>query len=276
MIRSLITLALLTCTAYAQISVPRPSPNAKVSQTIGVTEVSMLYSRPAVKGREIWNKLVPFGQVWRTGANENTAITFSDSVKIDGTKLLAGTYGLQTIPGADEWTIILSKDAKEWGAFNYKPENDVLRIKVKPQAAEFTERMRFSFEDVTENSSLVVLQWEKLKVAFKVEVETSTLTIAKARSVLSWRASNTAAAYCADANVNIEDGLKWSNLSISIEENYWNSAVKSRLLEKSGKTADAIKTMERAMELSKALKDPPFNKADMEKLLADWKAAKKK
>ena len=134
-----------------QMAIPRPSPKATVTQTVGITDMSISYSRPGVKGREIWGKLVPFDAVWRTGANENTTITFSDTVKIEGTKLAPGTYGFQTIPNANEWTIVLSKDAKLWGAFNYKPENDALRFKVKPQTGAFTERMQFSFADVTEN-----------------------------------------------------------------------------------------------------------------------------
>jgi hypothetical protein len=150
---------------------PRPSPNATVSQTVGLTEVTIKYSRPGVKNREIWGKLVPYGQVWRTGANENTTIKFSTPVKINGHELPAGTYGVQTIPTATEWTIIFSKDSNEWGAFTYKQADDALRIQAKPQPAEFRERMAFDFEDMTDNAAKVVLHWEKLKVSFNIEVD---------------------------------------------------------------------------------------------------------
>src|SRR3954447_25313012 len=130
---------LLVLTAGAalaqQLDLPRPSPNASVSQTVGVTEITIKYSRPGVKDRQIWGKLVPYGEVWRTGANENTTIKFSTPVKIDGHELPAGIYGVQTLPADGEWTLILSKDADEWGAFSYKPEHDALRVQVKPQPA---------------------------------------------------------------------------------------------------------------------------------------------
>ena len=122
--------------ALAQIDLPRPSPNASVSQTVGITEITLKYSRPGVKDRQIWGKLVPYYKVWRMGANENTTIKFSTPVKIDGHELAAGIYGLQAIPTSGEWTIIFSKDADEWGAFDYKQENDALRIEAKPQPAE--------------------------------------------------------------------------------------------------------------------------------------------
>ncbi|HNC48371.1 MAG TPA: DUF2911 domain-containing protein, partial [bacterium] len=147
-----------------QISTPRPSPRATVSQTVGVTEMTVSYHRPGVKGRTIWGELVPYGQVWRAGANESTTISFSDDVTIEGQKIPAGLYGIQMIPEANEWIVILTKDAKLWGSFNYKPENDAVRIKVKPTSAEMIERLRYSFEDVNDNSTVLTMQWEKLKI----------------------------------------------------------------------------------------------------------------
>lgn len=258
----------------AQVAVPRPSPKATVSQTVGITDMSISYSRPGVKGREIWGKLVPYNEVWRTGANENTTITFSDSVKIEGTKLAPGTYGLQTIPGADAWTVILSKDAKLWGAFNYKPENDALRFKVKTQSSEFTERMEFSFADVTDNSAMIVLRWEKLKIAFKVEVETQALVLAKARLAINPQAALQAATYCLDNDVNLDEAMKWIDISIAIKENYSNVRVKALLLAKFNKMPDAIKLMEKAVQYGKAQPEPPFNLKVTEDMLAEWKKKK--
>ena len=168
-----------------QLDLPRPSPNASVSQTVGVTEITIKYSRPGVKGRQIWGKLVPYGEVWRTGANENTTIKFSTPVKVDGHELPAGIYGLQTIPTAGDWTVIFSKDADEWGAFSYKQEDDALRIQAKPQPAEFRERMAFDFDDVTDTPAKVVLHWEKLKVPFTVEVDTPKLVAAKVKKAVT-------------------------------------------------------------------------------------------
>src|SRR6185369_17671225 len=156
------TVLALTAAALSaqQVDFPRPSPNASGSQMIGITTVTLHYSRPGVKGRKIWGGLVPYGEVWRTGANENTTIQFSTPVKVEGHELPAGLYGLQTIPtpGGD-WTLILSKDADLWGAFEYKQEHDALRVPVKARPAADQERMSFEFYDLTDTSANLVLRW---------------------------------------------------------------------------------------------------------------------
>ena len=146
----------------------RPSPNAGVSQTIGTTEVTISYGRPGVKGRTIWGKLVPYGQVWRAGANEATKITFSGDVLIEGQKLSKGAYSFYTIPTEGEWTLIFNKVADQWGTI-YDTDQDALRAQVKPQTAGHTEWMGFSFEGLSANAATVVLSWGKIKVPFKVE-----------------------------------------------------------------------------------------------------------
>ena len=118
------------------LNLPRASQQALVSQRIGITDITVNYHRPLANGRQVWGKLVPYGQVWRAGANENTTITFSDPVTIEGQSLDKGTYGLHMIPGESEWTIIFSKDFKDWGSFTYKQDDDALRVKVKSQPAE--------------------------------------------------------------------------------------------------------------------------------------------
>ncbi|MGH9860690.1 MAG: DUF2911 domain-containing protein [Candidatus Acidiferrales bacterium] len=148
----------------------RPSPNAAVEQTIGTTDASVTYGRPAVKGREVWGKLVPFGEVWRTGANEATTITVSKDVLVEGQKLPAGTYALFTIPTQTEWTWIFSKNAGQWGAFSYKKEEDVLRVTSKPHPAEHAhEWLTFVFEDLKPDSAKLVLHWEKLEVPLRIQ-----------------------------------------------------------------------------------------------------------
>ncbi|MCK7525507.1 MAG: DUF2911 domain-containing protein [Ignavibacteriales bacterium] len=146
----------------------------------------MDYSSPAVKDRKIWGELVPFGEVWRTGANEATTITFTDAVSVNGNELAAGTYGIHTIPNASEWEIIFSKDTPVDGGSTFDPKKEVLRIKAKPEEHHFMERMTFLFTDATENSVNVNLLWEKLKVSFKVEVKTQDLTLQKARDAFKW------------------------------------------------------------------------------------------
>lgn len=144
----------------------RPSPPAKVSEKVGSTTITIDYSQPSVKGREIWGGLVPYDKVWRTGANEATTFEVSSDVKIEGNSLKAGKYGLFSIPGSDEWTIIFNSVPEQWGAFNYDESKDVLRVKVKPEkVGQNTEKMTFSIS----GDGLVTLMWEKLKISYNVK-----------------------------------------------------------------------------------------------------------
>ncbi|MBV6646794.1 MAG: DUF2911 domain-containing protein [Cyclobacteriaceae bacterium] len=142
----------------------RPSPPAQVSASVDGTTVTVDYSRPSVKGRTIFGDLVPFSKVWRTGANESSWIEVSSDVKIEGQKLAKGKYGLFTIPGKDEWTIIFNSVSNKWGAYSYDDSKDVLRVKVKPESADFTEQFTVSADD----NGAVTLSWEKTLVTFNI------------------------------------------------------------------------------------------------------------
>ena len=146
---------------------PRVSPNASVSQTIGTTEVTVTYGRPGVRDREIFGGLVPFDEVWRTGANESTAITFSDDVVVEGEELEAGTYSFYTLPGMDEWAVIFNNNLS-WGT-EYDESMDQLRVTVQPQEAELMEQMMIYFEEVSEESGHMVIHWDQLKVPVRIE-----------------------------------------------------------------------------------------------------------
>lgn len=254
-----------------QIQTPRPSPDATVTQMVGITKVSIDYSSPGVKGRKIWGGLVPYDEVWRTGANEVTSITFSDQVKINGNELPSGTYGIHIIPGELEWEIIFSKDTKVDGGSNYDPEKDALRIKVKPEEHHFMERMTFMFTDVTDNSVNVNLIWDKLKVSFKVETNTNELFLSHAREELSWAPTFQAAQYCLTANINLEQALDWIEASCLINEVYWNLRVKAQIQNKLGMRDDAIASMEKAIDLGSKMESAPFDYDNMKKMLAEWK-----
>lgn len=256
-----------------QLQLPRPSPNATVTQTVGITEISVHYSRPGVKDRKIWGELVPYGEVWRTGANENTTIRFSTPVKVEGKELAAGLYGLQTIPAENEWTVIFSKDADQWGAFNYKPENDALRVQVKPQPAEFRERMAFDIEDMTDTSARVVMHWEKLKVPFLVEVDTTKLATDAVKNTLRWQTFVQAANYCIQANACLDEAGRWLDASIALEPTFGNQRAKAMLMAKQNKFKDAVTWGEKALAAAKsATQAPPQQQvADLETSLADWK-----
>lgn len=268
----ILSIALTVSTSFAQLKTPRPSPGAVITQTVGITDITMKYSRPGVKGRVIWGGLVPYDSVWRTGANEATTITVGDTVKVEGNVLPPGTYGVATIPGRTEWTIIFNKESDLWGTEGYKKEKDALRIAVKPQeSTDHQEWMRFSIEDLSESSCQVVLSWEKLRIAFKVEIETQALVLASARELVSWRPPMEAANYALGRKTNLDEALKWIDISLSIAETYRNLAVKAQLLAETGKKKDAIKLMEKAVAKGKAMDEPPFDLAQMEQKLNDWK-----
>jgi hypothetical protein len=270
-----VALGSVAAPALAQLDLPRPSPKATVVQTVGVTDVTIAYCRPSVRGRVIWGGLVPYDQVWRTGANEATTITFSDEVTVEGTALPAGTYGLFTIPGKDEWTVIFNKGAKQWGAYDYKQADDVLRVKVKPQAAAFAEVMTLSFPAVAIDSVTVALNWEKLQVPFTVHVATVPKVLAAAHKAVAeakpddWRTSYRAAVFCLDNNVGLDEAKAWIDKSVAIKETMANLSAKARLLALQGQKADAIAMAKKAIQVGKAA-DPKADTSTVEKLIADW------
>jgi hypothetical protein len=271
----LAALALPAAAQPPQIQFPRLSPNASVEQLVGVTEVTVTYSRPGVKGRKIWGELVPYGEVWRTGANENTTISFSTPVKVAGTELPAGTYGVQTIPTDGDWTLILSKDADQWGAFEYKQENDALRATVKPRPAPApVERMRFTFENVTDTAAEVVLAWENLEVPFTIEVDTPKLVLEKANAALRWQNPYQAANYCIQNDTCLDEAERWLAASLALGESFWNHRALALLRAKKNDKAAAIAHAEKALAAAKAAPQPPPANvvSELEASLAGWKA----
>ncbi|HVO75390.1 MAG TPA: DUF2911 domain-containing protein [Ignavibacteriaceae bacterium] len=149
----------------------RVSPKAEVKQTVGLTDITISYSRPGVKKRTIWGQLVPYDKVWRAGADEATKFTFTDDVVIEGKKLKKGSYSFFTIPSKNEWTIIFNKVADQWGAFEYNEAEDALRVKVKPIENGYQEWLVYTFTKTGDKTAVVSLEWEKLKIPFEVEVQ---------------------------------------------------------------------------------------------------------
>jgi tetratricopeptide (TPR) repeat protein len=272
------SVAFLTSFCSAQsalLDLPRKSQNAKVSQTIGITDVTLSYSRPLVNGRKVWGGLVPYGEVWRAGANENSVITFSDPVSIEGKPLDKGTYGLFMIPKEDEWTIIFSKTATAWGAFTYKPDEDVLRVTVKPGASDFHDALAYDFDDLKADSALVTLRWDKVAVPFKVSVDVPKIveqSLEKQfRGIVqyTWVSYDDAANYFLDTKTDLPQALKYADQSIQAEERYDNLMTKSRILAAMGKT-DEAKTFA-AQALAKA--DAPQSYQYARQLQRDHKQA---
>src|SRR5229473_6176301 len=175
----------LSAAAQPALRMPEQSPAATVGQTIGITDVNITYHRPAVNKRKIWGALVPYGVLWRAGANQNSTISFSTPVKVEGQTLPAGTYGLFMIPGQTQWTVVLSKFTGDWGTYNYDQSEDAARVTVTPQTtADNQERLAFTFDDLTNNAATASMRWEKLRVPVKIEVDVPATVRASIRNVL--------------------------------------------------------------------------------------------
>lgn len=241
------------------LNLPRASQHALVSQRIGITDITINYHRPLANGRQVWGKLVPYGQVWRAGANENTVITFSDPVTIEGQALDKGTYGLHMIPGETEWTIIFSKTSTAWGSFTYKQDDDALRVKVKSQSAEMHDALAYDFDDVKADSAVVMMRWEKVAVPFKVHVNVNDIVTASIHQQLHgmnqyyWEGPDNAAQYFLVNKINLDEALKYEDLSIQNEERYDNLMNKSKILEAMGRKQDADALRAKALDKASAL-----------------------
>ncbi len=256
---------------------PQLSPQASVSQTIGVTEVRVAYHRPAVRHRKIWGDLVPFGKVWRAGANEATTIRFSDAVKVDGKPVPAGTYALFMIPNADRWTIILNRRWQQLGAFEYDPTDDVLRFDVSPKnVGNFDEWLTYEIYPASASTAYVDMYWEKLRVSFLVEVDVQGLVTARLRKATSqarpgdWRIFSDAAEYLLDLDKDLAQALKWIDRSLQIKETPVNLHVKARLQRALGQANEAARTLERALKTAYAEKAPASVTAPIEATRDQW------
>ncbi|HET8922650.1 MAG TPA: DUF2911 domain-containing protein [Candidatus Acidoferrum sp.] len=242
-----------------ELNIPRVSQRGSVTQRIGLTDITITYHRPAVGGREIWGKTVPYGKVWRSGAKENTTITFTDDVSVEGKPLPAGTYGLHTIPDKDQWTIIFSKNSTSWGSFSYDEKEDALRVTVKPHPAESTELVTYVFEEVKPDSAAATLRWEKLAVPFHVSVDNKAVVLRSIKNELrsvggfTWAGYDEAANWCLDNNYNLEEALKWEDTSIQNEERFENWETKSRVLDAMARKDDAAKALATALNKANAV-----------------------
>lgn len=281
----------------------RPSQKASVMQTIGVTDITITYSRPPVKGRTIFadatnsmearakgeatldnqnerkpgEPIVPYNHVWRAGANEATMFVVTDDVLINGQPLKAGTYSLEAIPGKDEWTIIFNNDPGQWGAFSYDSKKDALRVKTKAQmVSDNQEWLAYSFDPVSENSATVNLRWEKVRVPFTVEVkDVKAVWRAKADALMAANPTNevlplqVAGTYANDKNW--DEALKFLDQSIKIKETFRNLSTKTQVLWQAGKKEEALKVADAAIAKGKADK---VDTTAFEKRVADMKAGK--
>ncbi len=241
-----------------ELNIPRVSQHGSVEQTIGISTVTINYHRPIAGDREIMGKIVPYGKVWRAGANENTTITFSDDAAVEGKPLSAGTYGVHMFPDKDQWIVAFSKNSTSWGSFSYDEKEDALRVTLKPGTGEQFDDLTYTFDDVKPDSAAATLRWAKVTVPFRISFDVKAIVLKSIRNQLrsvggfTWAGYDEAANWCLDNNYNLEEALKWEDTSIQNEDRFENWETKSRILEAMGKKDEAAQAIATALERATA------------------------
>ncbi len=281
MLSALVFISTLPDSVTAQkLQTPAPSPRATLTQDVGVMEVSVSYSRPGVKGREIFGGLVPYGELWRTGANASTTLKFTDDVTLNGNPVPAGEYALFTIPETNEWEIIISRNIG-WGTNDYKKEDDVTRFKVKSETlTKPVERFTISLDDITDNSAMFALTWDRTKVAFKMETDTDGRVMKQIDEIMQNSPADDAGVYSAaaryyfDTGKDLKKALAWINKSIEIKgDAYWNVRLKSQIQAGLGDYSGAIVTARESMKQAEAAGNSQYVKYNQD-AIAEWEKMK--
>ncbi|SFU12678.1 Protein of unknown function [Algoriphagus locisalis] len=262
------SLAFLLCSIFSfaqQIQMPQASPSAKIAQKVGLTDVTVDYSRPSTKGRKIFGELVPYGQIWRTGANGATVLSFSTDVIIDGKTVPAGQYALYSIPGKSDWTMILSKNIKLWGAIGYEQSDDLIRFNAKPEKlSKKAETFEISFANMTDTGSDLSLKWENTRVDFRVETEVDPLVMAQIKEYVIEAESKdpsllyAAASYYYTNEKDMNQAYNWINESVSSDPKYWTMHLKAKIEAALGKKTEAVETATEAIDLAEEAGNPDY------------------
>lgn len=252
----------------AKLELPAPSPASVLKQRVGLTDIQVEYSRPGVKGRQIFGGLEAYGKVWRTGANSATKITFSTPIKLNGAEVPAGTYGLFSIPGKDEWTIIINRDAAQWGAYQYDASKDVVRVKTTPSALdENVETFTIDIGNIRDESADLILTWEKTRVPVRIEVDVAGKVLPQIDAVMASEGKKSAGLYFGaaqfyfDHDQDLTKALGWINQAVSMSPKaHYMVYLQARILAKLGKKDEAIAAAKKSIELATANKDLGFVK----------------
>ncbi len=264
MLISMLLLSAFTLKAQ-QIQMPQASPAAKISQKIGLADVTVEYSRPSTKGRKIFGELVPYGEVWRAGANAATIITFSTDVTIEDRDVPAGSYALYAIPDKNQWTIILSKNTKLWGAVGYSKEDDLIRFDVKPgKTGQKYETMEINFVNMTDTGADLAIKWENTRVRFHIDTEVDSIVMEQIRELvlendpqnpgLYYQAAN----YYFTNNKDMNQAYEWINKSVADDPKYWTMHLKAKIELALNKKNDAIESARKSMEMAREAKNPDY------------------
>ncbi|MFL5729306.1 MAG: DUF2911 domain-containing protein [Cytophagaceae bacterium] len=269
LIPAMVMICFVTFNAFAQLNVPRPSPSSTVMQKIGLADVTISYSRPSAKGRKVFGDVVPFDKIWRTGANEPTKISITDTVMIEGNKIAPGDYGLYTIPGATEWTIILGKNPKTQ-AGDYKDDQQAARFKVKTEKlCAPVETFTIDFTNLTTGSASIQLSWESTSVKFKIENEVDSKVMADIKAKTENRMTYfQAASYYYETNRDLKQALEWINKATEGGGMFFQVHLKAKILAKMGDCKGATEAAQKSMEMAKVAKNDEYVKFN-EKVIAD-------
>jgi Protein of unknown function (DUF2911) len=258
--------------ANAQLQLPQPSPKAQVMQAIGLTDITIDYSSPGVKGRTIWGDLVPYDKLWRAGANYATKVTFSKDVTIDGKKVPKGSYSLFIIPSkSDDWTIVLNTNATA-SVEEYLQDKDAIRVKSKPVAIANRERMSFQIIDFVDQNAWIAMEWEKVRVGFNVVLDTDSQALENIKSTLggTWRTYNSAARYMMEKK-DLDKATAYADQSLALSSEWFNNWTKAQILAEKKSYKEATTYAQKAKELGDKNPDGFFFKDQVEKALVDWK-----
>lgn len=271
---TLILSLLLPLPVLSAVVLPQASPRGSVSRTIGVTEVTVDYHSPGVKGRTIWGDLVPFGEVWRLGANNATTIELSSPVRMNGIEVPAGKYALFAIPGETEWTVIVNSQAQQWGAFFYDQKNDVARFEATPLAAPETEWMTFTIRPISHTEAELEMRWDRLRLPISIEVDTPAIVWSRIETALAanptWEDWHQAARYALDRGERLDQALTWIDRAMA-EENFYNFELKARLLHANGRTGEALPLLRKAREMAKGSAPEEYIEG-LTKTITEWSA----
>lgn len=285
--RSTTLVLLLTCVGFfaqAQVTLPQASTKAAVSATIGVTEIAIKYTSPAVRGRNLWGELVPYDKVWRAGANEATLVSFSTEVNIEGTKLPAGTYAFFLTPtAAGNWKVHFNSDTQLWGEYGYDPAKDVITVEVAPKPSTIVEeRLTYTIKETKEDQGYIMLAWEKQRIIIRFAVNTHKIALANIDQALTngkaeekWSVLAESAEYLLKKNENLEQALTWAKESTTLKAESWNYYILAQIQAKMTKFADAAMSAQKAIDTGeKNAQDGyyQFYKSTIAKMRDDWKS----
>ena len=272
---------LFACCAIAQPSLPQPSPGATAKQTVGLTDIEVVYSRPGKKNRKIFGELVPFNELWRTGANKATAISFNTDITIGGKAVKAGTYSLFTKPGKTEWTIILNSETELWGTGGFDEAKNVASFKVKSKSLSNTvETFTINFRNITENDAELFIQWDNTEASCKITVDCEAQAWKNIDESIknvgdNWRIYVRSADYAVNKGKKLDEALAWTEKALAMEEYWWTYWVQARVYAAKGDYKNAQKSLKSSIKLGEETKDWGYGEK-LEKLMEEYKTASKK